>query len=115
MAIVWGTHVPYLFLLSTDEPWVRLFDTFPSTKNQTEFSLDKTADKILRYRGEYDPSIPNVSIAQFTLDAMASYADDVACVKSSFKFYIQAKQLDNILNLTGECRYEAVVYLRRVH
>lgn len=44
----------------------------------------KDAGKILRFPGEHDPTLPDVSIAQYVLDIIKGYGNDEACVITSY-------------------------------
>ena len=42
------------------------------------------SSKILRHPEEYDDTIPNVTLAQYVLDQIREFGDDIACVIKIF-------------------------------
>lgn len=44
------------------------------------FWLSTASSRILRHPEEYDDKIPNVTLAQFVVDRMREFGDDVSCV-----------------------------------
>ena len=49
------------------------------------FSNESTGhDKVLRYIEEYDQAIPDVTLAQFLIERMRLFGNDVAIVSASY-------------------------------